>query len=63
MSKHEALVTRQTYSVDEVAALLGIGRNSAYEAVRRGDFPSIKVGNRIVVPKGPIDRMLRGDAA
>lgn len=47
-----------TYTVPEVATLLGIGRNAAYEAAIRGDFPSLKFGNRIVVPKVAIDRML-----
>jgi hypothetical protein len=47
-----------TYSIPEVATLLGIGRNAAYEAATRGDFPSLKFGNRIVVPKIAIERML-----
>ncbi len=58
----ERPIVRRTYSIDEVAKLLGIGRNSAYEAARRGDFPTIKVGGRIVVPKVALDRMLEGEA-
>jgi len=49
--------------MDEVAQLFGIGRNQAYESARRGDFPTIRLGKRIVAPKVPIDRMLAGEAA
>ena len=38
------------YTVDDIQGLLGIGRNSAYKLVNKKDFPSISVGNRIVIP-------------
>ena len=34
-----------------VAQTLGIGRASAYELMREKDFPAIRIGSRIVVPK------------
>jgi excisionase family DNA binding protein len=37
-------VKRSTYDVDEAARILGIGRSAAYEAVRRGEIPSIRLG-------------------
>jgi excisionase family DNA binding protein len=43
--------TRLTLTVEEAAALLGISRNSAYEAVRRGEIPSVRIGGRIVIPR------------
>jgi excisionase family DNA binding protein len=49
---------RMTYSMEEVARLLGIGRNQAYQAAKRGDFPVIKVGKRLLAPKPALDRML-----
>lgn len=40
-----------TYTVDEVAALLGIARGKAYEHVRSGDIPSIRMGKRFLIPR------------
>ena len=37
---------------------LGLGRNSTYEAARRGDIPTIKIGRRILVPKAALLRLL-----
>ncbi|WP_218917137.1 helix-turn-helix domain-containing protein [Clavibacter capsici] len=42
--------TRLTVTVTEAAELLGIGRQSAYAAVRAGEIPSVKIGHRILVP-------------
>lgn len=38
-------------SVEEAAGLLGISRGLAYELVRRGELPSIRLGRRLVVPR------------
>ncbi len=54
---------RLTYKIEEAGRLLGIGRNQAYEAARRGDFPVIKIGKRMLVPKAAFDRLLDGKAA
>ena len=47
-----------TYSVEEVGKLLGISRNSAFEAVHQGTIPSLRVGRRLLVPKAALERML-----
>ena len=39
-----------TLTVEQTAKLLGIGRSTAYELVRSGDIPSLRLGRRIVVP-------------
>ena len=54
----EIVVERRTYTVPEAAAILGIGRAAAYEAVRRGDVPSIRIGKRVVVPKAALNDMI-----
>jgi excisionase family DNA binding protein len=50
--------TRRTISVDQAARVIGIGRDAAYDAVRNGDIPSIRVGRRILVPIKALDRLL-----
>ena len=49
---------RLTYTVEQAANRLGIGRNSAYEGVKTGDIPSIKIGKRILVPVAAFEKML-----
>ena len=56
----EDTVQRQTYSVEEAAQILGIGRASAYQAVHAGEIPSIQIGSRLVVPKTALDNMIAG---
>ncbi len=55
----EAHSRRQTTTITEVAKVLGIGRNQAYEAARRGDIPTIKIGKRLLVPLAALERMLQ----
>lgn len=49
---------RQTLTISEVGEILGIGRNSAYEAAQRGDFPVLRVGKRFLVPKAALEKFL-----
>lgn len=49
---------RLVYTVEEAGERLGLSRNSAYEAIKRGDIPSIKIGRRILVPKPALDRLM-----
>jgi len=52
------LPARLTLTVEEAAATLGISRAFAYEAVRRGDIPSIRIGRRVLVPHAALNRLL-----
>ena len=45
------------YQVPEAGALLGLSRNASYEAAKRGDFPTIKLGKLIRVPKAAFHRL------
>ena len=47
-----------TLTVGETAKCLGIGRNSAYEAVARGEIPVVKIGKRLLVPKAALETLL-----
>ncbi len=39
-------------NADTVAKTLGVSPSSGYELMHEKDFPALKIGNRIVVPKG-----------
>ncbi len=54
----QRLLTKPTVSVEEAAAILGLSRNPAYEAVGRGEIPSIRLGRSIKVPSASLRRML-----
>ncbi len=41
---------RITLTVEETASLLGLGRTATYEAAKRGQIPSPRLGRRVVVP-------------
>ncbi len=51
---------RQTLTIPEAAKVLGIGRNQAYEAAKRGDIVTIKIGKRLLVPTAALERQLNG---
>lgn len=38
-------------NAETVAKVLGIAPSSSYELLHEPDFPSLRIGNRIVVPK------------
>lgn len=42
---------------------LGLGRNGSYDAARRGDIPTIKVGSRLKALVRPLERKLQADPA
>jgi excisionase family DNA binding protein len=56
------LTSPLTKSVPEAAALLGIGRNAAYEAVRNGEIPAIRIGKRWLVPVPALERLLQAQS-
>lgn len=39
-----------TLTIEQTAGLLGLGRTAAYEAARRGEFPTRRLGRRVIVP-------------
>jgi excisionase family DNA binding protein len=52
------MTTRRTYTVPEVAEVLGISRSTAYECVRRGEIPSLKLAGRVVIPRMAFEAFL-----
>lgn len=57
------LLAKPTLSVVEAGKVLGIGRGAAYEAARRGQIPTIKLGERLRVPTARLLALLNGDEA
>jgi excisionase family DNA binding protein len=49
---------RDTYTVPEAAKRVGISRNAAYEAIKRGELPALRIGSRLVVPRAALERLL-----
>ncbi|MFQ5924939.1 MAG: helix-turn-helix domain-containing protein [Dehalococcoidia bacterium] len=49
---------RLTLTVEETAKLLGIGRQLAYDRVKTGEIPVIKVGRRLLVPRRALEKLL-----
>ncbi|MFI2666680.1 helix-turn-helix domain-containing protein [Micromonospora carbonacea] len=56
------LLQKPTISVVEAGKVLGIGRGAAYEAARRGQIPTIKIGQRLRVPTARLLAILNGDS-
>ena len=52
------MLKRETLTVKQAAAVLGIGRNQAYQAAREGIIPSVRVGARILIPRVALERFL-----
>lgn len=57
----EELRQRPTVKVDEAAEILGMATRSAYDAVHRGEIPTIRIGRRFLVPTTALLRMLGVD--
>jgi excisionase family DNA binding protein len=55
-------VERLCYSVDEAAALLGLNRKSVYAGIKRHEIPAIHVGDRVLVPKVGLERLMNDSA-
>ena len=52
------MMENSTFTVDDVAKILGISRGLAYESARRGDFPVIRIGKRLLIPRAAFEGWL-----
>ena len=59
--QRDQIEDKQTYSMPEVAKLLGISIKTAYEGAGKGDYPAFKIMGRWIVPKPAIDKLLTGE--
>lgn len=46
----------QTYSVDDIAAILGISKSSAYELCKKGLFKTLRIGRIIRINRKSFDQ-------
>ncbi len=60
-------VTRQEFlTVEQTAAVCGIGRTSAYQLARRaadhgdGDFPAVRFGKQLRIPRRKLEHLIGG---
>ena len=52
-------MTRSTYTIAELAPILGCSANHLYSLAARGELPGVvRLGTKIVVSKAAIDTML-----
>jgi hypothetical protein len=69
ITKHEEVMTADTPIIGQPTVrtldvptagreYFGLGRNASYEAARRGDLPTIRLGRLLRVPVIALDRML-----
>jgi len=58
MKEIELEKERAILTVKETAHWLRLSRNSCYQAVLRGEIPSLRVGRRILIPKAALLRKL-----
>lgn len=49
---------KRAYSVDDIMAILDIGRSSAYILIRKNLFRSVKIGNQLRISKASFDEWL-----
>ena len=53
---------RTFVSVEQAGRCLGLGRSSSYQAAKRGDLPTLRIGRRVVVPTPRLLTLLGADA-
>jgi excisionase family DNA binding protein len=62
-NQSEYSTERLTYTIREVQKLLGLGRQTAYNAVQSGAIPVIKIGKRLLVPRSALHSLLAAPPA
>ncbi|MET3967232.1 helix-turn-helix domain-containing protein [Bradyrhizobium sp. S3.9.1] len=56
--EYEALLARPTLTPLEAAGFLGLGKNATYDAIKRGEIPSIRIGKSIRVPTASLKALV-----
>lgn len=48
-----------TYNVREASEVLGISKSLAYEMVKKGELPVVRLGKRILIPINRLEEMIK----
>lgn len=51
----------RTYTVNDIAAILGIGRTTAYKLANSGAFKTIRIGNMIRISRKSFEEWLKAE--
>lgn len=54
----KAMSNKRVYTVEEIQAILGISKNTAYALVKSGAFHSVKIGGQYRISKKSFDDWL-----
>ncbi|MBR4961172.1 MAG: helix-turn-helix domain-containing protein [Clostridia bacterium] len=49
---------KRTYTVEEIAIMLGIGKSKAYALVKEGHFRTVRIGSTFRISKQSFDEWL-----
>jgi excisionase family DNA binding protein len=55
-------VDTEVLSVEQAGSILGLGRTAAYDMVKRGELPVLRVGRRILIPVRALEKLLENGA-
>lgn len=56
------MTDKPTINVGELARMLGIGRNQAYNLCHQQGFPAFQIGKRILIPVEMLNEWMREQA-
>jgi excisionase family DNA binding protein len=58
MPKVDELLSRPTITPEEARQILRLSKNGVYEALRRGEIGSVRIGRKILIPTAPLRALL-----
>jgi excisionase family DNA binding protein len=63
MADISELLRQPTLTPEQVSRIFGLSRNGTYDAIKRGEIASVRLGKKILVPTAVIRKMLSIEAA
>ncbi len=56
------ITEKLTFSVEEMADAMGIGRALAYDLVKKDGFPALRINGRIIIPVNALKEWMMKEA-